>query len=142
MQAVLFCMSPPSRHLKHQRTCVCVRVCVEMNLSLSHTKHTECLCINSTIAQRATTLCHLTRLGSQSKCSQAVYCVLIGFLPCLQHTLAHRTHTGVAHCHFPSPRPPPFFFIEEEYKIFEIVSQTAWCFEATGRIFSRLPMQR
>lgn len=101
---------------------LCVCVCVEMNLSLCHTKHPECLCINSTIAPRATAMCHLTRLRSQSKCSQAVYCLLIVFLSCFQHTHT-LTHTADTHrtCTLPLPFSffPTFFLMKENTRYFQ-----------------------
>lgn len=108
LRAIVFCVLPCSRHLKDRW--VCVFRC--LNSSLSHTKHPRCLCINSAVPQgRHNTreaMCHLIRLGSQSKCSHAHLngCLLLcNHLfyspPRLQHTNTH-----IAHCHFSASSAP------------------------------------
>lgn len=99
LRAIMFCVLPCSRHLKDWW------LCVQMNLnsSLSHTKHPRCLCINNAVRQgchntRNYTMCHLIRLGSQSKCSHAHLngCLLLcnhlsPLPPFATHKHTHRT---------------------------------------------------
>lgn len=100
LRAIMFCVLPCSRHLKDWGL-RCVFRC--LNSSLSHTKHPRCLCINSAAPHgrhntRNCTMCHLIRLGSQSKCSHAHSngCLLLCnhlffFPPFATHKHTHRT---------------------------------------------------